>query len=262
MASRRLAVGAIEQEVVAVAVGLREQLARLAVDRAVDQDRSPRWRPSRACRAASLAVPRHLAGVGIERDDRARVEVRAFAALAVVGGRRLAGRHVQQVQLRIVGRRLPRRAGALQRARRSATSRSPAAPSPASCTTSTPTRRSPASSDSMKPSVCPPAVAADADEHVLANDDRRRGGPVRRLRVVELVRSSAPCRSRLRATRRSCRASRRKASCRTCRRRGCRSRCGPPDVVPDLLAGARVDRVDVVRCATDTGCRSPSAAWP
>ena len=62
----------------------------------------------------SLEVPRHLSRVGIERDERARVEVVALSALGREYRIRITCRHVQEVQLGIVGRRQPRHPSAMR----------------------------------------------------------------------------------------------------------------------------------------------------
>ena len=61
-----LAVRAIEQEEVAVAVRLRQQLARLPVDDAVDEHRRLRGVPVVRVVRRHLVVPRQLAGVRID----------------------------------------------------------------------------------------------------------------------------------------------------------------------------------------------------
>ena len=73
-------VDAIDGEEVAVARGGRDQLARPAVDHAVDEDRRLRRVPVVRVVRRRLVVPRHLAGIDVDRDERAREEVVALAA--------------------------------------------------------------------------------------------------------------------------------------------------------------------------------------
>ena len=77
----RLAGHAIEREEVAVARRGRNELARPAVDHAVDQDRRLRRVPVVRVVRRGLVVPGHLAGVDVERDQRAGEEVVAQASL-------------------------------------------------------------------------------------------------------------------------------------------------------------------------------------
>ena len=60
-----------------------------------------------------LEKPRHFSRVGIERDERAGVEVVTLATLRREDGIRVAGGQIEQVQLRIVGRRQPRHPSAV-----------------------------------------------------------------------------------------------------------------------------------------------------
>ena len=105
--TRFLPVRAIQDEEVAVAAGLSEQFAFLAVDLAVDQNRRFVGIPVVRVVRRRLEIPGHLSGVGIQRDDRLGVEVVAFAALAGDHGLRVAGAEVDQVQFGIVGRATP-----------------------------------------------------------------------------------------------------------------------------------------------------------
>ena len=79
-----LAGDAIERVEVAVARRGRHELARLAVDRRVDQDRRLRRIPVVRVVHRRLEVPRHLAGVDVDRDQRAGEQVVALAAGAGV----------------------------------------------------------------------------------------------------------------------------------------------------------------------------------
>ena len=55
-----------------------------------------------------LEMPLQFSGLRIQRDDRIRVEVVAFAIVAVEIRRRIAGRPIEGVELRIVGACQPR----------------------------------------------------------------------------------------------------------------------------------------------------------
>ena len=109
-----LAGGAVQHEEVAVAAGLRHQLARLAVDHAVEQHRRLHRVPIVHVVRRGLEIPDQLAGVRIERHDRAGVKVVALAALLRHHRIRIAGADDVQVQLGIVGAGNPRLPGAVR----------------------------------------------------------------------------------------------------------------------------------------------------
>ena len=78
-----VAVGhAIEQVVKAVAVGVGDEFARFAGDVGIKKNRHVAGVPIMRVVWRRLKVPHQLPGVRIERDDRARPEVVAFAAAA------------------------------------------------------------------------------------------------------------------------------------------------------------------------------------
>ena len=110
-----LAGHAIDREEVAVARRRRHQLARLAVDHAVDQDRRLRRIPVVRVVRRGLEVPRHLAGVDVDGDERAREQVVALAAGARVARRRIAGAEDVEPGLRIVRTRNPHLSAAVPR---------------------------------------------------------------------------------------------------------------------------------------------------
>ena len=60
-----------------------------------------------------LEIPDHLSGVGIQRDDAACIEVVALTVGVRNYGLRIAGSDVDQVEVGIVGRHLPRHAAAV-----------------------------------------------------------------------------------------------------------------------------------------------------
>src|SRR4029450_589035 len=97
--------GAIEEEELPVARSLREELARLAVHGVVYQHgrlgRGPIWRVVRR----RLEMPRHLPCVWIQRDDAAGEEIRSLTVDVRVDRMRIAGRDVNQVEIRVVGHR-------------------------------------------------------------------------------------------------------------------------------------------------------------
>ena len=74
-AEQELAVGAIEHVEEAVAVGLHQQLARLALPRRVDQRRRLLRVVVPHVVRRELEVPLQRAGLRVERDDRIGVEV-------------------------------------------------------------------------------------------------------------------------------------------------------------------------------------------
>jgi hypothetical protein len=120
----QLAVGAIDHVEEAVLRRLHQHLARLAIDAQIrEHDVLSRGEVPRLARRR-LVVPHVLAGVGLERDDGAQEQIVAAAGAAVllVPRRAIAGADVQQIELRIVGHRIPdrcrrRRASTTRRAR-------------------------------------------------------------------------------------------------------------------------------------------------
>src|SRR5678815_4679007 len=78
-----LAVRAVEDEEPAVAACLRQQLARLAVDRTVEEHGRLRGIPVVRVVRRRLEVPDQLSGVGIERDDRLGEQVVALPLATV-----------------------------------------------------------------------------------------------------------------------------------------------------------------------------------
>ena len=108
LAEQELAVGAIEHVEESVAVGLHQELARPALPGGIDQRRRLLRVVVPDIVRRELKVPLQLSGFRIQRDDRIRIEVVAAAIVANQIGRRIAGRPVQRVELRIVGAGQPR----------------------------------------------------------------------------------------------------------------------------------------------------------
>ena len=181
-----LAVGAIEQHVVAVAVRLRDELARTAVDHAVDEHRRLRGVPVVRVVRRHLVAPHHLAGVRIERDDRAGPEVVAFAALPGEHGIRIAGADVVEIQFRIVGAGQPRHAAAV-RHRIFVGPRLGARLAFARRRVETPHDFSALGIARLEIAGHVERVAADADDHLLADDDRRVGREVLALHAGDFL---------------------------------------------------------------------------
>ena len=109
---QKLAGLAVEHVEEAVLRRLHDHFARSAVDLEVGQDHLLRRREVPALAGRRLVVPDQRAVVGIEGNDRRQVEVVAAARAAVqpVPGRAVAGADVDQIELGIVGERVPHRA--------------------------------------------------------------------------------------------------------------------------------------------------------
>ncbi len=98
-----------------VARRLRDEFARTAVDLAVEHHRRLCRIPVVRIVRRRLEIPDHLPGVGVERHDRRGEEIVAGPVLVRDHRLRIAGRDEDQVQLGIVGDRLPRHAAAVPR---------------------------------------------------------------------------------------------------------------------------------------------------
>ena len=182
-----LAVGPIKQEVVAVAAGLSEHFAGLALKVAVDQDRRLNGIPVVGVVGRDLKVPGDLAGVDVQRNDGAGPEIVAFAALAGHYWIGIAGAEVIKMQVGIVGAGHPGHAaavahGVLHQAR------SPSRDRPSSgarvhhfhCTAPVSGSRDFEESGDIE------RVAAGADNDMVANDDGRGRREVFLLHVGDL----------------------------------------------------------------------------
>ena len=95
---------------------LHQHLAHLAVDVEVGEDDVLGGGEVPGLAGRRLIVPDIFAGVGPDRDDRAQVEIVAppFRAIELVPGRAVADADIEQVELRIVGHRIPDRAAAAE----------------------------------------------------------------------------------------------------------------------------------------------------
>src|SRR5262245_35684500 len=106
---QELAVEAIEHVVEAVAAGMREQLAVLAVDLGVDEDVSAGLVVVHVVVRRVLVPPRDLAVRRVEGDRAIGEEIVAGTISRIVGGNRIARAPIRQVGDRIIG------AGAVER---------------------------------------------------------------------------------------------------------------------------------------------------
>ena len=94
---------AVQDEEVAVAAGVRQQLAGLAGDGRVEQYGRLHGVPIMRVMRRRLVEPLDLAGVGVNREDGAGVQVGSLAHIAGQHRVRVAGAPVHQVQRWIVG---------------------------------------------------------------------------------------------------------------------------------------------------------------
>ena len=112
LAAQELAVGAVEDVVEAVAIGLRDHLAHLAADVDVVELGDGDGVVVPALVGDGLEIPFQLPGIDVERDDRARVEIVAGAPLRVEHVHGIAGAEIGEVRLGIEGRLRPYAAAA------------------------------------------------------------------------------------------------------------------------------------------------------
>ena len=105
---------AIEHVEEAVLRCLHDHLARRAADGEIGEDQVLRRGVVPGVAGRGLVVPDVFAGIRVERDDRGQVQVVAAARAAVllVPRRAVADADVEQVELRVVGHRVPHRAAA------------------------------------------------------------------------------------------------------------------------------------------------------
>ena len=108
---------AIDDEEVAVARGRRDQLARPAIELAVDEHRRLRRVPVVRVVRRGLVVPRHLARIDIQGDERAGEEIvqSLSAGRRRIGGGRVAGAEDVEAGLGIVRARNPRMTATMNR---------------------------------------------------------------------------------------------------------------------------------------------------
>ncbi len=180
-----LAVGAVEQEIVAVAAGLREQLARLAHRSSINQHGRFGGIPIMHVVRRNLIVPNKFSGVGVERHNGTRIKVVAFAALLRHYRIRIARADVVEIQFRIIGARHPSLSGAVCGSvfvRPSLNARLALARRgeefPLQCSGLRIAR--------LDESRIIEVVAANAQNDVIANDDRRDCRSVIQLRIGNL----------------------------------------------------------------------------
>ena len=88
LGEQALAVGAVQDKEVAVARGLHQHLARLAVEAAIHQHRDLGRIPIVRVVRRNLESPGELPGIRIQRDDAARPRIVAGARRAIQHGRR------------------------------------------------------------------------------------------------------------------------------------------------------------------------------
>ena len=98
---------AVEDEEITIARRLRYQFARLSIPCAIKKHWHLRAVPIVGIVGRRLKIPRHLACICIQSNKRARIKVIAFATLTRPYRLRIAGRHIDQVEIGIIGRGLP-----------------------------------------------------------------------------------------------------------------------------------------------------------
>src|SRR5262245_60269462 len=98
-----LAAAAVERVIVAVAAGMRDDLAVLAVHLGVDKDVGAGLVIIAVVVRRVLVPPGDLAARRVEGDRARRVEIVAGAALRIIARHRIAGAPIGQIALRIVG---------------------------------------------------------------------------------------------------------------------------------------------------------------
>src|SRR5436190_22305206 len=133
-------------------------------------------------------MPARLAGLDVDRDERARIEIVALARIAVPVGTRIARAPVEQLQRRIVRAGEPRRAAAVH----------PAVAGPRLAARLAGRRYRP----EAPPRLAAPRVvrveeaadarfaAADPDDHLVVDDERRGGDRVPRRVLADVDRPS------------------------------------------------------------------------
>src|SRR5207247_3205879 len=94
-----LAVGAVEHKEKRIAAGLGKQLARLALELSVKQNRRFDGVPVVHVVGRGLKVPDQLPSVGIESHDGAGIKIVAFPALTDEHGIGIAGAPVKKIEL-------------------------------------------------------------------------------------------------------------------------------------------------------------------
>ena len=176
----------VEHEEIAVARALHEHLARLAVPGAVEEHRDLCAVPIVRIVRRALEVPDHFSGVGVERDHRAGEEIIALAALPGSNRIRIAGGDIDQVEFGIVGGRLPGHAATVGAG-------VVVGPGVVARVTGLLRRGVPLPLQlagfriaRFEEALYIEIVAAGADDDVVADDERRGGGEVAALHVGDL----------------------------------------------------------------------------
>ncbi len=244
-----LAGQAIEREEVAVAVGVQHHLARLAVEIAVHQNRRLGRIPVVRVVRIDLVVPRHLAGVDVDRDDRAGVQIVARAARRIgVGRRRIAGAEDIEMRFRIVGAGDPHVAGAVLRAVEAAPGIEARVAGLHRHGVEDPLHVAGFGIARLQVAGLIEIVAG-ADEDVVADDDGRHGGEVLLIEVGDFLMPALLAGARVEADQIVVRrfhvqpvAPHAQAAV-----ADVRAALGFPEVVPQFVAVASIDRPGVVR---------------
>ena len=86
LGEKKFAIGAIENVEKAVAIGLEEEFAGVAIEIRVEEHGNFSGVPIVKIEGRELEMPLEFSSVGVESEDAIGVEVIAFAAGAVVGG--------------------------------------------------------------------------------------------------------------------------------------------------------------------------------
>ena len=242
-----LAGDAIDREEVAVARRGRHQLALLPVDDAVDEDRRLRRIPVVHVVRRGLEVPGHLAGVDVDGDQRAGEEIVPFAAPDRVGGNRVAGAEDVELGLGIVDAGQPRHAAAVARRVEAGPRVEPRVAGVHRHGVELPLQLAGLGIERLQePGRV--EIVAGADDHVVADDERRRG---REVLLVEVGDGLVPALvAGLRVERHQVVVGRRHVEIAVPHAEAAigdvRAAAGLPEVVPQLAAVARVDRPGVV----------------
>ena len=234
-----LAGRAIEHEVVAVARCLNQQLARRAVDRAVHQHRHFRRIPVVRVVRRCLKSPHQLSGVGVERDDGAGPRVVAGPRRPVQYRRGISRADVDEIELGIVRAGHPHlTAGGAAALRAWRSDRRRAVEGPL--------HLAGLRIERLQGAGQVVEVSGDADEQMVADDERARWSTRSPASHRRSRHSTAPCRRARRARPDAHRAS-----------SGRRSPCRPPRR-DDRCESRRWPDTCSARSAAPTARRSPT----
>ena len=182
-----LARGAIEHEEVAIARRLQHELAVAAAERGVDQHRRLRRIPVVGVVRRRREMPGQLAGVDVQRHQRAGVEIVAGTpVLRRVGGRRVGGAGDVEPRRRIEGSGNPHVAAAMFRRLQARPGLEPGIAGILRRRVPGPLHLTGVGVVGLHEAWCVEVVAR-ADEHVVVDDDRRRGREVLRVQLGDLL---------------------------------------------------------------------------